>query len=190
MSRETNHCTRGATKKNMAGGKGIDITCGGKNGVARVTLRDTLLPGVPVFAASNHGRIPLLASRDPSEWEAIENKSDMGIEQFPFVYHYVSSFISPDIQSRDLFPCERSFYYQCLMHQEGPSLSEAKCEKYFLSLAKDRGRASPAVKDPGSTYGSKKPFLMSTFEWISQRHGGKSVRTANTVWQGVVENAL
>jgi hypothetical protein len=119
---------------------------GGKNGVARVTLRDGIWPGVPVIAASNHGRISLLASRDKSEWAVNNDKSDMGIDQFPFSNRYVSRFISPCIQFRDLFPCERGFYFQCLIRQGGPDINEAKCEKYFLSLAKDRGRGEPAPK--------------------------------------------
>lgn len=152
----------------MAGGKGRDMNCERKNVVARVTLRDTLSPGVPKIGVSNHGWIPLLASRDPSEWAVLDDNSNMGIEKFPFMYRYVSSFISLGIQFKAFFSRERGFYFQCLMHQEGPDLGEAKCEKYFLSLAKDRGRASPVVIGPGSTYGSKKPFLVSTFEWISR----------------------
>ena len=165
---------------------------GGKNGVARVTLRDTPCPGVPVDGKVDHGRMRMETSRDLSKGEVVVENSDTENDGFSFSYRSVSASISLDIQFEDPFTGERGFYFQCLMHQGAPDHSEAKREKYFLSLAKDRGRASPVLKcarkylwhlsaDQEPTRVEIEAIRAATFEWISRGRGGKSVSTANAI---------
>ena len=113
-----------------------------------MTLRDTHCLGVPMVVVSGHGWMPMAASRDLSGAEVLAENSDMGGDGISLTYHYVSASNSLDIHFEDPFPDERDFYFQWFMDQWAPDHSEAKREKYFLSLAKDCGRASPAWKRP------------------------------------------
>ena len=109
--------------------------------MARVTLRDARCLGVPIVVVTGLGWMPMAASRDLSGAEVLAENSDMENDGISLAYHHVSVFISLDIQFEDPLPGDKGFYFQWFMHQGAPERGEAKREKYFLSLAEDRGCA-------------------------------------------------